>query len=290
MRELPDPPRIDALIRWAAAELGDSPTPMIDARALAKAAFGLDDAALIAEGARTVDAEALDRFISMVTRRAEGEPIAHIVGRREFWSLDLEVAPGILVPRTDSETLIEAVAKRRDRQEMLRIVDLGCGSGALLCALLSEFPNARGVGVDINPDAVAVTSSNISRLGFSARARAREGDWFGAVDGVFDIIIVNPPYIRTVDRDSLPREVRDYENPLALFSGADGLDACRSILSSAPAHIAADGLLALEFGEGQAGAVNEIATAAFPKARIAVENDLAGRPRALVIDLRPSAP
>ena len=289
MRKLPDPPRIDALIRWAAAEFGASPTPMIDARALAKAAIGLDDAALIADGARTIGAEALARFVSMVARRAEGEPVAHIVGQREFWSLDLEVAPGILVPRADSETLIEAVIKRRGRHEVLKIIDLGCGSGALLCALLSEFPNARGIGVDINPDAVAVTSRNISRLGFSTRARAEEGDWFGGVERAFDIVIANPPYIRTTDRGSLPREVRDYESPLALFAGADGLDSYRSIFSSAPAHIAADGLLALEFGERQAGQVNEIATAAFPKARIAVENDLAGRPRALVIDLRPPA-
>lgn len=263
---------------------------MIDARALAKAAFGLDDAALIAGGMQTVDAEAVDRFVSMAARRALNEPVAHIVRRREFWSLDLEVAPGILVPRADSETLIEAILKRRCRHESLRIVDLGCGSGALLCALLSEFPNARGIGVDINPGAIGVTSRNISRLGFSARARAKEGDWFGAVDGAFDIIISNPPYIRAADRDSLPREVRDYESPLALFAGADGLDAYRSIFSSAPAHIAAEGLLTLEFGEGQAGAVNEIATAAFPKARIGVENDLAGRPRALVIDLRPPVP
>lgn len=289
MREVPDPPRIDALVRWAAAEFAASPTPMIDARLLAKAAFGLDDTSLIADGARAIDAEALDRFVSMAARRVLDEPVAHIVERREFWSLDLEVAPGILVPRADSETLIEAVIKRRDRQESLRIVDLGCGSGALLCALLSEFPNAQGTGVDIDPRAVAVTSRNISRLGFSARACVKEGDWFGAVDGAFDIVIANPPYIQTGDRDSLPREVRDYESPLALFAGADGLDAFRSILSSAPAHIAADGLLAFEFGEKQAEAVNEIATAAFPKARIAVENDLAGRLRALVIDLRPPA-
>ncbi len=290
MREPPDPPRIDALIRWAAGEFATSPTAMIDARALAKAAFRFDDAMLIAEGSRFVDAAALKRFASMVSRRAEEEPVAYIVGRREFWSLEFDLAPGILVPRADSETLIEAVVNRRRRDAALRIADLGCGSGALLCALLSEYPNAHGIGVDISPDAVAVTSRNISRLGLFTRARAEQGCWFDTVDGAFDIIVSNPPYIRSPDRDFLPREVRDFESPLALFAGEDGLAAIRAIFKRAPEHLAAGGLMAVEFGEGQAGPVNEIATTAFPKAQIAVENDLAGRPRALVIDLGPAAP
>lgn len=287
MRDLPDPPRIDALIRWAARELSASPTPVIDARALAKFAFGLDDAALIAEGRRPVDAEALERFFSMVGRRAQDEPIAHIVRRREFWSLDLELAPGILVPRPDTEALVECVVRRRKRDEALKIVDLGCGSGALVCALMSEYPNASGLGVDISPDAVELTSRNLARLGFSSRARAEQGDWLDAIDGEFDVIVSNPPYIRTVDRGSLPREVREFESPLALYAGETGLDAYRAILKEAPAHLAADGLMALEFGLGQAEAVNELARTAFSKARIDLENDLAGRLRALVVDLRP---
>lgn len=287
MRDLPDPPRIDALIRWAAMELSTSPTPVIDARALAKFAFGLDDAALITDGRRIVGAEALDRFLSMTARRARDEPVAHIVGRREFWSLDLELAPGILVPRTDTETLVECVVGRRKRDEALKIADLGCGSGALVCALMSEYPNASGLGVDISPDAVELTSRNLARLGFSPRARAEEGDWFDAIDGAFDVVVSNPPYIRSVDRGSLPREVREFESPLALYAGETGLDAYRTILKKAPAHIAADGLMALEFGQGQAEAVNELARTAFPKAQIALVNDLAGRQRALVIDLRP---
>lgn len=289
MRERPDPPRIDALIRWAAGEFAHSPTPMIDARALAKAAFGLDDAMLIAEGARPVDAAKLNSFVSMVARRANDEPIAYIVGRREFWSLEFEIAPGILVPRADSETLIDAVVKRRNRQEAATILDLGCGSGALLCALLSEFANATGLGVDINPGAVDATNANLARLGFSLRARAEQGDWLEAVGATFDIIVSNPPYIRTGDREFLPREVRDFESPLALFAGPDGLAAYRAILEKAPARLADDGLMVLECGEGQAEAVNEIATSAFPGAQFAVENDLAGRLRALVIDLRAAA-
>lgn len=260
---------------------------MLDARVLARWALGVTDAELIAASDRPVGDAARTRLDAAFARRAKGEPVAHITGRREFWSLDIEVAPGILVPRADSETLIEAVVRRRGREEALKIADLGCGSGALLCALLSEFPKARGWGVDINPDAVDVTSRNLARLGLSSRARAGRGDWFGVSEGVFDIVVANPPYIRTVDRNSLPREVRDFESPLALYAGEDGLDAFRAILKAAPAHLAAGGLMALEFGQGQAEAVHEIAAKAFPAARIAVENDLAGRPRALVIDLRP---
>lgn len=289
MREPQPPPRIESLIRWAAGEFVASPTPMIDARVLAKAAFGLDDAGLIADGFRVVSDAELGLFASMVSRRAKEEPVAHIVGRREFWSLEFELAPGILVPRADSETLIDAVLARRRRDAPLKIVDLGCGSGALLCALLSEFPKASGLGVDIDPRAVGLTLRNIERLGFSARARAEAGDWFGATDERFDIIISNPPYIRTADRDRLPGEVRNYESPLALFGGEDGLAAYRAILESAPGRLAEGGLMVLEFGEDQAGPVNEIARSAFPEALMDVENDLAGRPRALVIDLRPAA-
>ncbi|MEK7266521.1 MAG: peptide chain release factor N(5)-glutamine methyltransferase, partial [Pseudomonadota bacterium] len=248
----------------------------------------LDDAALIAEGSRFASERECKRFAVMVSRRADEEPVAYIVGRREFWSLEFDLAPGILVPRADSETLIEAVARRRRRDEALRIADLGCGSGALLCALLSEFPRATGLGVDINPEAVAVTARNLTNLGFSGRAHAKKGDWFESIGEAFDVIVSNPPYIRTVDRDSLPREVRDYESPLALFAGEDGLAAYRDIVKAAPGRLAAGGLMVLEFGAGQAGQVNEIARAAFPRAHITVENDLEGRPRALVIDLGPA--
>lgn len=289
MPDRPVPPRLDALIRWAAAQFTSSPTPMIDARALAKAVFALDDAGLIVESDSVVDASAHTRFLAMVERRKHDEPIAHITGRREFWSLDIEVAPGILTPRTDSETLIEAAVQRRDARAPLRILDLGCGSGALICALLSVFPAAKGLGVDLNPDAVALTARNLHRLGFSDRASASAGNWVDGTAGEFDLIISNPPYIRTSDRATLPREVRDFESPLALFAGADGLDAYRAILKSAPSRLAAGGLTILEFGEGQAAAVNKLATNAFPAARIAVENDLSGRPRALVIDLAVTA-
>jgi release factor glutamine methyltransferase len=289
MRNLPEPPRVDALVRWAAARLVNSPSAQIDARALAKAAFRLDDAGLIVDSAKTPPQERIDAFVAMVARRMAHEPVAYIVGVREFWSLEFELAPGILVPRTDSETIIEAVIARRDRATHCAILDLGCGSGALLCALLTEFKSAVGVGVDIHPAAVEIASRNIRRLGLADRAKAVESDWTAAVEGRFDIVVANPPYIPASEQPCLPEEVRDYESPLALFGGNDGLDAYRSIMTTIGDRLAQDALLVFEFGHEQASLVNAIAREKFPNARFSVENDLESRPRALAVDLRACA-
>lgn len=201
MSEVRRPESLDALVRWGASRLTKSPTASLDARVLAKSCFGIDDVVLIAERNRPVDAASADRYAAMIERRILEEPIAHIIGRREFWSLEIEAPPGILVPRTDSETLIEAVTRRRDRSAGFEILDLGSGSGALLCALLSEFHAARGLAIDAEPQAVATTRRNLERLGFATRARVARGNWFDGIDVRFDIIVSNPPYIRTIDRD-----------------------------------------------------------------------------------------
>lgn len=276
--------RVDQALRAAAARLAASDTPMLDARVLAMRAFGLDEAGLIAEAGRELSAEERARLDAFVARRERGEPVAHIVGRREFWSLDIEVAPGVLTPRPDTETLIEAAAARRGEDALLRILDLGCGSGAVLCALLHVFPNAEGLGVDADAAAVALTNRNLRRLGQDARGEAVIGDWFDGVEGLFDLVVSNPPYIPASDRDRLPREVRDFEAAGALFSGADGLDDIRRILAGAPRRLAANGLMIIEFGQGQAAAVEALARAAFKDAVVEVAHDLGRRPRAIVID------
>jgi release factor glutamine methyltransferase len=286
MRERPQ--RLGALLRWAAGELAQSPTATLDARVLMKAALDCDDAALIAEPERLLSETEAARFDAMIERRRREEPVAHIVGRREFWSLDIAVEPGILAPRPESETLIEAVTRRRRPSAPLEILDLGCGSGALLCALLSAFPAASGLGVDIDPAAAALTSRNLERLGLAGRGRARVGDWFAGETARYDVIIANPPYIPAPDRAQLAREVRDYENAHALFAGSDGLDALRRIIAAAPLRLAPAGLLTVEFGAGQAELVKELARRAFPHREPAIDSDLGGRPRALVIDLAPS--
>ncbi len=280
---------LDHYLRAAAARLTLSATPMLDARVIAKAGLGLDDGALIRDGARRLTAAETGVLDAMIARRAEEEPVAHIVGRREFWSLEIEVTPGILVPRSDSETLIDAIVRRRNAGSAYRILDLGCGSGALLCALLAAFPLANGLGVDINPAAVALTSRNLQRLALASRGAAKIGDWFGGAGSPYDIIVSNPPYIRTGDRGALPREVRDYEDGRALFAGADGLGAHRTIFAEAPARLAPGAMMAVEFGWGQADAVNDLARRALPKGRLTVEKDLSGAPRVLVIDLDPAA-
>lgn len=279
------PLTIDAAIRAAAARLEASQSPLLDARLLMRAALGVGEADLIARGGSPLDPEAGAKFETLIARRLAHEPVAYIVGRKEFWSLDLEMASGVLIPRADSETLIEAVLARRPARAGLRILDLGVGSGALLCALLSEYPDATGLGVDIDRCAVALASRNIDRLGIASRARVIEGDWLQGVDGAFDIIISNPPYIAASERDALAPDVRDFESPAALFGGRDGLDAYRALLPQAAGAIAPGGLAAVEIGASQENAVQAIARTAFPAARIDTAHDLAGRPRAVIIDL-----
>lgn len=264
--------------------LSASDTAALDARVLAMHGLGLDATGLILAADRLMTDKECARLDALVARRARGEPVAHIIGRREFWSLDIEVGPGVLVPRPETETLIEAAISRRDSQAGLSILDLGVGSGAILCALLSVFPEAEGLGVDLDPAAVALSNRNLARLGFSSRARAVEGDWFAGIEGRFDLIAANPPYIPAGERGRLPREVREFEAPRALFSGADGLDDMRRILSEAPRRLAADGLMIVEFGAGQEEAAAALARASFPGAAVEIRRDLGGRPRAVMVD------
>lgn len=287
--EAPKGLSLAAAVRWGAAALTRSPTPVLDARVLLKAALDIDDAALIADAMRPLaDAEAA-LYGAFIARRAQEEPVAHITGVREFWSLPIAVEPGVLAPRPDSETLIAAIVERRDRQAPLRLLDLGCGSGALLCALLAEFPQASGLGVDIDPAAVALTNRNLSRLGFDRRGRAVTGDWTAPLQERFDVIVSNPPYVAETERGRLPREVEGYESPRALFAGADGLEAYRRLAGLLPAVVAPRGLLVLEIGQEQAAAAGALLSAAFPGGRPGLSRDLAGRDRALIIDLAPTA-
>lgn len=284
----PDTPggmTIAAALRWGAATLGGSPTPMLDARVLLKAALDVDDAGLIIGEHRLLVEDEAHAFKQMIQRRALHEPVAHIIGFREFWSLRLAVEPGILVPRADSETLVSQVLARRDANGSYRILDLGCGSGALLCALLSSAPNATGVGIDISPRAAALTTRNLAALGLSSRGLALVGDWTEGLAARFDVIVANPPYIAETERGFLPREVEAFEDPRALFCGHDGLEAYRRLADLLPA-VASDGaLIALELGAGQAGGVNALFGEAFPDARSSIGKDLSGIERVLIIDL-----
>jgi len=237
--------------------------PRRDARLLLAEALG-DGAALITgHPERQLDTAEADRFAALIQRRTAREPVSRILGRREFWSLNLRVTPDVLDPRPDSETLVEAVLARiEDRNAGLQLLDLGTGSGCLLLALLSELPRAMGLGVDISPSALAVAWNNARILGLSSRAEFRRGNWAQELAGSWQVIVSNPPYIMESAIADLAPEVARYDPGVALSGGADGLAAYRSLVPQAARVLAPGGILAIEVGEGQAGEVEELLGAA----------------------------
>jgi release factor glutamine methyltransferase len=264
---------------------GGVDSPELDARILIGHALGLDHAALAAAPARRLGAAEESAIAALAQRRLAHEPVARIVGVKEFWSLNLAVSAATLVPRPETETVVEAalaaVAARRPRARALRIADLGTGSGAILLALLSELPEAFGVGTDLDPAALALARGNARRLGLT-RAAYVACDMAAALRGPFDLIVSNPPYIASGDIATLPPEVRLFDPRRALDGGRDGLDCYRAIAAVAPALLAPDGALVVELGAGQA----EPAAALFAAAGLAPappRADLNDVPRALVM-------
>jgi release factor glutamine methyltransferase len=234
--------------------------PSREARLSLCAASGVSQVALI-----TAPDEALGSAARTVRefamRRVAGEPLSRIVGKREFWGLSLAISPHVLDPRPETETIVEAALSILSdrREDPLRILDLGVGSGALLCALLTEFGSARGVGVDISADAADVARGNLQACGLSLRAEIRVGDWTSGLNGRFDLVVSNPPYIPTADLASLPREVRDFDPWLALDGGIDGLAEYRRILPESRRLLGLGGWLLVELGASQAAKVPAIA-------------------------------
>jgi release factor glutamine methyltransferase len=236
---------------------------------------------LIARGAEPAPAAVAQRLRELTARRVLREPMAYILGEREFWGLPFKVSPAVLVPRPDSETLIEAaLALMPDRQRPWRILDLGLGSGCLLLTLLREYPTASGVGMELSEEALAVAQANAEALGVGARARLisgdwRQPDWQQVLGGPFDLLVSNPPYIEAGAIERLMPEVARFEPKLALDGGPDGLVAYRTIATAAPALVAPGGRILVEAGEGQATEISKI----FASAGLAMEvlwKDLAG--------------
>ncbi len=271
-------------MREGVSVLTDCESAQLDARVLMKFVTGFDDASLILRGADEMPPEDETAFLKLIARRAANEPVAYITGVREFWSLDFRVTPDVLIPRADSECLIDAVLKRRDPSKPWTVLDLGVGSGCLLCALLHEMPSARGFGVDRSQAALSVAKDNAARLGLGARAFFVAGDWASGIEARFDIIIANPPYIPAGERPELPADVSDFEPSDALFSGADGFDAYSEILHAAPRLLAPDGLFILEAGDGQSTRLRDMVSEALPGARTTIVNDLKGLPRGVLAE------
>lgn len=230
-----------------------------EARLLAGAALNLSLEKIIAEDARLLRADELQALAALAARRVRREPMAQILGRREFYGRPFRVSRDVLTPRPDSETLIEAVlAQVADRAVPLRLLELGVGSGCLLLTLLAELPQADGLGVDISPAALAVARQNAVALGVAGRCRLVEGDWSAAVAGPFDIVVSNPPYIPAGDIAGLEPEVVQYEPRLALDGGPDGLAFYRRLAADLPRLLAPGGLVAVEIGQGQGGEVGRL--------------------------------
>jgi release factor glutamine methyltransferase len=253
-----------------------------DAWLLVAAATGLERATLTAGVVPTLSAEQQAALEALVQRRQMREPIAYILGAKEFWSLRFEVDPAVLIPRPETETVVEAVLEQiGDKAAVLRILDLGTGSGCLLLALLSELPRAVGLGVDDSPAALTVAKRNAERLGLVARAEFRQARWGAGLRGRFDLIVSNPPYVREPDWQGLEPEIRDFEPQAALVAGADGLAAYRALAPDCARLLAPAGLCALEIGYGQGDAVAAL-LAAHGLTVTERRRDLAGIERCLI--------
>ncbi len=253
-----------------------------EARLLMGRSLGVDIAAIVAHPDRRLAIDELAGYRALVARRVAREPLSHLTGLREFWGLRFHVSADVLDPRPDSEAVIEAVfARVVDRAAALRILDLGTGSGCLVLALLSELPQASGIGTDRSAAALAMARRNAEMLGMAGRAAFVRADWGAGLAGRFDAIVANPPYVPTAEIDRLMPEVSRHEPRIALDGGVDGLRCYRELTGDLSRLLAPGGFVALEVGFGQADAVTAIAVAAGlrPGGRW---TDLAGRPRCLI--------
>lgn len=271
---------IPDLLRAAAARLaGGSDTARLDAELLMAHALGIGRADMLM---RQRDLDPPDGFAALVERRVGGEPLAYITGSRDFWTITLAVSPAVLIPRADSETLIEAAVDHfAGAAGPSRILDLGVGSGALLLAALDQWPAATGVGVDASDAALGVARANAAALGMADRADMRTGDWAEGIEERFDLILANPPYI--VADAVLARDVIDHEPHGALFAGADGLDDYRRIAPALPRMLKPGGIAAIEIGYDQ----SETVSALLVEQGLSVDRrrDLGGHVRCLIARL-----
>jgi release factor glutamine methyltransferase len=261
----------------AARRLADrSGTPCLDAELLMAQAVGVERETVLLS---RLDDEAPSSFEPLLGRREAGEPVAYITGRRGFWSIELEVAPGVLIPRPETETLIEAAAEHFGRVGPKRVLDLGTGPGTLLLAALAEWPSATGIGVERSEQALAIARRNSDRLRLSARAELRPGDWAAGLNERFDLILCNPPYVE--EGAALAPDILNFEPHEALFAGADGLDDYRRLAPEVPRLLAPRGIACIEIGAGQEVALSAL----FAGQGLSVSSraDLAGHARCLVL-------
>ena len=265
-----------------------SESPRSDAEELLSRLIGVSRSALHLDRGGPLAAEQAARLEGWIERRLAGEPVQYITGRAAFRDLDLAVTPAVLIPRPETELLVESVletlAGERTRWPAPRVLDLGTGSGAIALAIAAEGPAARVAASDLSTDALAIARGKARDLGLEERVRFLPGAWFAAIpeDERFEVVVSNPPYVADEERGALPRDVRDHEPALALFAGPSGLEALRDIIDVAPRHLVGGGLLALELAENRAESVLAWLEGSRDWERAALRQDLAGHPRILL--------
>jgi release factor glutamine methyltransferase len=253
----------------------------IDAEVLARHALGWDRARLLADGRDPMPADVDQRFSALIERRATREPVAFITGHREFWGLDFDVSPDVLIPRPETELIVEAVCERRGhREDVGTIADVGTGSGCLAIVLAREFPGARVLAIDISAAALAVAAKNAARHQVGRRVTFVRGDMLDPVQGPVDVIISNPPYVPAAVE--LSQDIVRFEPAVALYSGQDGLTLVKRLVTSARSRLADEGLFVMEFGFGQDEQVQAFALEAGWR-DVAIKEDLQGIPRVAVM-------
>jgi release factor glutamine methyltransferase len=281
------PCSVGEALRWAAARLADTSEPVLAARLLLAHVLGLTLTDLFVHPERVLTEEQTSAYQALIARRAQHEPVAYLTGHRAFLDLDLLVDKRVLIPRPETECLVELAIAAAMRWSRPRVADVGTGSGAVAISLARHLPAAQVYAIDCSPDALKVARENARRYSVCDRVLFMQGDLLAPLPEAVNVIVANLPYVAEAERAGLSPDVSAYEPAEALFSGEDGLSAIRALLDTARPYLTADGLILLEIGADQGDRAAQIAALTYPGAQIEVHTDHARRDRVLRVDLNP---